>query len=105
MEEDSSIGSNLHEENDGEFFISDDLYYSDEESFELGDVPINKYDDNPYIQNLVQTATLNILNPCRVKKDFVDNGPLGLFNLFFSNPLLESIRVWTAKRLYEKYNR
>ena len=105
MEEDSSIGSNLYEEDDGELFIFDDLYYCDEESFEFSDVLINKYDDNPYIQNLIKTATLNILNPSRVKKAFIDNGPLGLFNLFFSNPLLESIRVWTEKRLYKKYNR
>ena len=60
MEEDSSIGSNFYEEDDGELFIFDDLYYCDEESFELVDVPINKYDDNPYIQNLVQTATRKV---------------------------------------------
>ena len=66
MEEDSSIGSNIHEEDDGELFISNDLYYCDEESFEFEYVPIKKYDENPYIQNLVKTATLNILKPPRV---------------------------------------
>ena len=105
MEEDSSIESNLYEEDDGELFIFDDLYYCDEESFELADVPINKYDDNPYIQNLVKTATLNIKKLVQVKKAFLDNGPLGLFNLFLSVPLLESIRIWTEKRFYQKHNK
>ena len=98
MEEDSSIRSDLHEENDGELTIFDDLYYCDEETFEIEDVLINMYDDNPYIQHLVKTVTLNILNPPQVKKALVDNGPLGLFNLFFSAPLLESIRVWIEKQ-------
>ena len=76
MDEGSSIGSDLHEENGGELTMFDDLYYCDEESFKIEDISINKYDDNRYIQNLLNTATINILNPPKVKKYWLIIVPL-----------------------------
>ena len=76
LDEDSSIRSDIHEEDDGELTIFDDLYYCDEESFEIEDVLINMYDNNLCIQNLVQIATLNILNPSESKSHWLIMIPL-----------------------------
>ena len=65
------------------------------EAFHLDDYVDMKYDNNPYIQSLLDTADLKILQPDLVKQAYQTNKELGLFHLFLPPTLIESFRQWT----------
>ena len=61
-----------------------------------------KYDNNPYIQSLLHTTDLNILQPDLVNRAFQTNKELGLFDLFLPPTLIESFLQWTDANMTKK---
>jgi hypothetical protein len=58
--------------------------------------------DNPYIQKLSDDSFLSILQPRRVKNAFENEHERGMFQLFLSRSLFESILMWTNIELTKK---
>ena len=96
-ESSKTLEKNQHEIN------LDDEFSSPTEAFHIDDYVDGKYDDNEYIQSLLKTADLHILQPDLVKRVFETKKELGLFHLFFQPSLIESCRFWTETRM-EKRN-
>jgi Transposase IS4 len=55
-----------------------------------------------YVQYLLDSSQLHIIQPDNVKKAYKTAGVLGLFHLFITSSWFESMRVWTNKRLISK---
>ena len=58
--------------------------------------------DNPYVQELADDSFLSILQPRRVKHAFENEHERGMFQLFLSRSLFESILMWTNIELTKK---
>ena len=97
---------NIHlveqEENIDSLILDDDSYDCPQSSFHIESDIYSQYDDNPYIQSLLHTADLKILQPRMVSRMYSSRKELGLFSLFFSPTLIEGIRSWTQQRMLEQ---
>ena len=58
--------------------------------------------DSPYVQKLSDDSFLSILQPCHVKKAFENEHERGMFQLFLSRSLFESILMWTNIKLMKR---
>jgi hypothetical protein len=58
--------------------------------------------ENPYVRKLSEDSFLSILQPRRVKNAFQNEKERGLFQLFLSNSLFESMLRWTNVELTKK---
>ena len=81
--------------------LDTDLYHCREEAYENQLDDDGMYKDNEYIQSLVESADLHLHQIDLIDKQLEENNELGLFFLFLSPSLLESIWVWTNDNLTE----
>jgi hypothetical protein len=58
--------------------------------------------ENPYVRKLSEDSFLSILQPRRVKNAFLNEKERGLFQLFLSKSLFQSMLMWTNVELTKK---
>ena len=95
--------SSFIEENFDKLILDDDDYFCPDEEFSFEeDNHHPKCDDNPYLKSLFDSADLKILQPALVSRSYKQQKELGLFSLFLTPSLVETIRTWTEKRMIQK---
>ena len=81
--------------------LDTDSYHCHEEAYENQLDNDGMYEDNKYIQSLIESADLRLLQTDIIDKQLEENNELNLFFLFLSPSLLENIRIWTNDNLTE----